>query len=99
MVLSSGLTDVQKPISFGTCQERKMLPLHDAPDRLGIQLKSIRGQPSLGPGCYLSQEVGSVFLLGAFPSWKTPRTGALRPWQGEESAGITSAARVLLPFP
>ncbi|KAM4645860.1 ciliary microtubule-associated protein 3 [Amazona ochrocephala] len=59
VVLSPGLTDVQKPISFGTCQERKMLPLHDAPDRLGIQLKSIRGQPSLGPGCYLSQERSS----------------------------------------
>ncbi|XP_065554340.1 ciliary microtubule-associated protein 3 isoform X3 [Lathamus discolor] len=37
-----------------------MFPLHDAPDRLGIQLKSIRGEPSLGPGCYLSQE-GSSF--------------------------------------
>uniref|UniRef100_A0A8B9FKA4 Primary cilia formation n=1 Tax=Amazona collaria TaxID=241587 RepID=A0A8B9FKA4_9PSIT len=53
-----------------------MLPLHDAPDRLGIQLKSIRGQPSLGPGCYLSQEVSSVFLLGAFPSWKGYVIGA-----------------------
>uniref|UniRef100_A0A8C6JUQ2 Uncharacterized protein n=1 Tax=Melopsittacus undulatus TaxID=13146 RepID=A0A8C6JUQ2_MELUD len=75
MVLSPGLTEVQKPISFGTCQERKMFPLYNAPDRLGIQLKSIRGQPSLGPGCYLSQEVSLAFLLGAFPSWKTPRTG------------------------
>ncbi|XP_062461552.1 ciliary microtubule-associated protein 3 isoform X1 [Pezoporus occidentalis] len=59
MAAGGGRRDVQKPISFGTCQERKMFPLHDAPDRLGIQLKSIRGQPSLGPGCYLSQERSS----------------------------------------
>ncbi|XP_061219156.1 ciliary microtubule-associated protein 3 [Neopsephotus bourkii] len=56
MPAGGGRRDVQKPIAFGTRQERKMFPLHDAPDRLGIQLKSIRGQPSLGPGCYLSQE-------------------------------------------
>ncbi|XP_054037546.1 protein pitchfork [Rissa tridactyla] len=51
--------DVQKRISFGSCQERKMFPLHHAPDRLGVQLVSIRGDPSLGPGCYLSQERSS----------------------------------------
>ncbi|NXS60480.1 PIFO protein, partial [Brachypteracias leptosomus] len=55
-----GLTDVQKRISFGSCQERKMFPLHQAPDRLGIQLVAIRGHPSLGPGCYLSQERNSL---------------------------------------
>ncbi|NWY61624.1 PIFO protein, partial [Chionis minor] len=53
-------TDVQKRISFGSCQERKMFPLHHAPDRLGIQLIAIRGDPSLGPGCYLSQEGSSL---------------------------------------
>ncbi|XP_009933132.2 ciliary microtubule-associated protein 3 [Opisthocomus hoazin] len=52
--------DVQKRISFGSCQERKMFPLHHAPDRLGIQLGAIRGDPSLGPGCYLSQESNSL---------------------------------------
>uniref|UniRef100_A0A8C8AWL7 Primary cilia formation n=1 Tax=Otus sunia TaxID=257818 RepID=A0A8C8AWL7_9STRI len=53
---------VQKRISFGSCQERKIFPLHHASDRLGIQLTAIRGDPSLGPGCYLSQEVScSVF--------------------------------------
>ncbi|NXC70876.1 PIFO protein, partial [Anhinga anhinga] len=55
-----GLTDVQKRISFGSCQERKMFPLHHAPDRLGIQLIAISGDPSLGPGCYLSQERSSL---------------------------------------
>ncbi|KFV52114.1 Protein pitchfork, partial [Tyto alba] len=55
-----GLTDVQKQISFGSCQERKVFPLHHASDRLGIQLIAIRGDPSLGPGCYLSHERGSL---------------------------------------
>ncbi|NXJ70498.1 PIFO protein, partial [Rostratula benghalensis] len=54
-----GPTDVQKRISFGSCQERKMFPLHHAPDRLGVQLIAIRGSPALGPGCYLSQESSS----------------------------------------
>ncbi|KFW08118.1 Protein pitchfork, partial [Eurypyga helias] len=54
------LTDVQKRISFGSCQERKMFPLHHAPDRLGIQLTTITGHPSLGPGCYLSPETNSL---------------------------------------
>lgn len=78
---SPGLTDVQKRISFGSCQERKMFPLHHAPDRLGIQLIAIRGDPLLGPGRYLSQEVScSVFMLRVFPSQKTHSTGAIGPW-------------------
>uniref|UniRef100_A0A8C0F188 Primary cilia formation n=1 Tax=Bubo bubo TaxID=30461 RepID=A0A8C0F188_BUBBB len=62
----------EQRISFGSCQERKIFPLHHASDRLGIQLTAIRGDPSLGPGCYLSQEVScSVSTLRAFPSRKT----------------------------
>ncbi|NWU69290.1 PIFO protein, partial [Pterocles burchelli] len=57
---SAALTDAQKRVSFGSCQERKMFPLHHGPDRLGIQLIAIRGNPSLGPGCYLSQESSSL---------------------------------------
>uniref|UniRef100_A0A8C0HSC2 Primary cilia formation n=1 Tax=Buteo japonicus TaxID=224669 RepID=A0A8C0HSC2_9AVES len=73
--------DVQKRISFGSCQERKMFPLHHAPDRLGIQLIAIRGDPLLGPGRYLSEEVScSVFMLRVFPSQKTHSTGAIGPW-------------------
>ncbi|NXI54594.1 PIFO protein, partial [Chloroceryle aenea] len=45
---------------FGSCQERKIFPLHHAPDRLGIQLTTIRGDPSLGPGCYPSEERSSL---------------------------------------
>ncbi|KFV06221.1 Protein pitchfork, partial [Tauraco erythrolophus] len=58
-----GLTAVQKRISFGSCQERKIFPLHRAPDRLGIQQMVIPGNPSLGPGCYLSQEGSSLNCL------------------------------------
>uniref|UniRef100_A0A8B9B982 Ciliary microtubule associated protein 3 n=1 Tax=Anser brachyrhynchus TaxID=132585 RepID=A0A8B9B982_9AVES len=59
-------------ISFGSCQERKTFPLHHAPDRLGIQLGAIKGNPFLGPGCYQSQEVSCLtFILRAFPSQKT----------------------------
>ncbi|XP_035202946.1 protein pitchfork [Oxyura jamaicensis] len=52
--------DAQKRISFGSCQERKTFPLHHAPDRLGIQLGDIKGNPFLGPGCYQSQEASSL---------------------------------------
>ncbi|NXS94635.1 PIFO protein, partial [Jacana jacana] len=59
--------DAQKRISFGSCQERKMFPLHHAPDRLGVQLIAIRGSPALGPGCYLSQEVSFRYSLEKRP--------------------------------
>ncbi|KFP91494.1 Protein pitchfork, partial [Apaloderma vittatum] len=54
------LTDVQKRISFGTCQERKIFPFHHTSDRLGIQLTAIRGDPSLGPGSYPTEERSSL---------------------------------------
>ncbi|NWX49715.1 PIFO protein, partial [Steatornis caripensis] len=54
------LTDMQKRISFGSRQERKVFPLYHATDRLGIQMIAIRGNPSLGPDCYLSQERSSL---------------------------------------
>ncbi|XP_050840914.1 protein pitchfork, partial [Serinus canaria] len=47
---------VTKPISFGTTQERKMFPYGFAPDRLGIEVLGVRGDPSLGPGSYLGPE-------------------------------------------
>ncbi|KFO77035.1 Protein pitchfork, partial [Cuculus canorus] len=63
-----GLIDVHKRIAFGTCQKRKIFPVHQAPDRLGIQLKIIRGNPSLGPGSYKIQERSSLtYLLGNKP--------------------------------
>ncbi|NXX13761.1 PIFO protein, partial [Podargus strigoides] len=54
------LTDVQKRISFGSCQERKIFPLHHAPDRLGMLMTAITGNPDLGPSYYLSQEKSSL---------------------------------------
>uniref|UniRef100_A0A8C3PIG0 Protein pitchfork n=1 Tax=Calidris pygmaea TaxID=425635 RepID=A0A8C3PIG0_9CHAR len=55
-------TDAQKRISFGSCQERKIFPLHHAPDRLGVHVIAISGNPALGPGCYLSQELAADHL-------------------------------------
>uniref|UniRef100_A0A8C3MCZ4 Uncharacterized protein n=1 Tax=Geospiza parvula TaxID=87175 RepID=A0A8C3MCZ4_GEOPR len=43
-------------ISFGTTQERKTFPYSYAPDRLGIEVLGVRGNPSLGPGSYLGPE-------------------------------------------
>ncbi|XP_005428975.1 protein pitchfork [Geospiza fortis] len=47
---------VAKLISFGTTQERKTFPYSYAPDRLGIEVLGVRGNPSLGPGSYLGPE-------------------------------------------
>ncbi|KAM9369352.1 ciliary microtubule-associated protein 3 [Phaethornis superciliosus] len=52
--------DMKKGISFGSSQERKIFPFHHAPDRLGIQLVAIRGNPLLGPGCYPSEKRNSL---------------------------------------
>ncbi|XP_068774364.1 ciliary microtubule-associated protein 3 isoform X1 [Struthio camelus] len=65
------LTGVQKQISFGSCQERKLFPLHHAPDRLGIQLVPIRGDPWLGPGRYQNHKKSSlVYSLAHKPQSK-----------------------------
>ncbi|XP_070824732.1 ciliary microtubule-associated protein 3 [Chaetodon trifascialis] len=48
-----------KRVSFGTCQERKLLPLHHPPDRLGNQMYR-QGAPHVGPGCYDNHEFGTI---------------------------------------
>ncbi|XP_039941734.1 LOW QUALITY PROTEIN: protein pitchfork [Hirundo rustica] len=53
---SPGTRAVKKQISFGTTQERKMFPYYFAPDRLGVEIPGVRGNPLLGPGCYLRPE-------------------------------------------
>ncbi|XP_056367294.1 protein pitchfork [Oenanthe melanoleuca] len=55
---------VQKLISFGTTQDRKMFPHHHAPDRLGIATPGVRGSPALGPGSYLGPQ--TEFLQSSF---------------------------------
>ncbi|XP_066059805.1 ciliary microtubule-associated protein 3 [Chamaea fasciata] len=54
--MAVGHKAVEKQISFGTTQDRKMFPYYFAPDRLGIEMPGMRGSPSLGPGCYLGPE-------------------------------------------
>uniref|UniRef100_A0A672YPH1 Si:ch211-66i15.4 n=1 Tax=Sphaeramia orbicularis TaxID=375764 RepID=A0A672YPH1_9TELE len=46
-------------VVFGSSQERKLFPLHYAPDRLGIQM-SRRQAPHVGPGCYDNHEFGTI---------------------------------------
>ncbi|XP_037627874.1 protein pitchfork-like isoform X1 [Sebastes umbrosus] len=51
-------TPVQR-VAFGSCQERRVFPLHYAPDRLGNQMA--RPEAShVGPGCYDNHEFGTL---------------------------------------
>uniref|UniRef100_A0A672YPD4 Si:ch211-66i15.4 n=1 Tax=Sphaeramia orbicularis TaxID=375764 RepID=A0A672YPD4_9TELE len=54
----SKMSAAQKVV-FGSSQERKLFPLHYAPDRLGIQM-SRRQAPHVGPGCYDNHEFGTI---------------------------------------
>lgn len=45
-----------KRMFFGSTQERKLFPLHHAPDRLGNQMSRPEA-PHVGPGCYDNHEV------------------------------------------
>ncbi|XP_035500339.1 protein pitchfork-like isoform X2 [Scophthalmus maximus] len=48
------------PPAFGSCQERRLFPLHHAPDRLGVLQASRRAAPHVGPGCYDNHEYGTM---------------------------------------
>uniref|UniRef100_UPI003AAD6ABE ciliary microtubule-associated protein 3 n=1 Tax=Centroberyx gerrardi TaxID=166262 RepID=UPI003AAD6ABE len=44
---------------FGSCQERKLFPIHYAPNRLGNEM-SRQEAPHRGPGCYDNHEFGTI---------------------------------------
>ncbi|TDH10190.1 hypothetical protein EPR50_G00072320 [Perca flavescens] len=46
-------------VFFGTSQERKLFPLHHAPDRLGNQMAR-QPAPNLGPSSYDNHEFGTI---------------------------------------
>ncbi|XP_026189367.1 protein pitchfork isoform X1 [Mastacembelus armatus] len=46
-------------VFFGSCQERKLFPLHYAPNRLVHQM-SRHTAPHVGPGCYDNHEFGTI---------------------------------------
>ncbi|XP_071333481.1 ciliary microtubule-associated protein 3 isoform X2 [Trachinotus anak] len=46
-------------VFFGSSQERKLFPLHFAPDRLGNRMSG-QGAPHVGPGCYDNHEFGTM---------------------------------------
>ncbi|KAM8862759.1 ciliary microtubule-associated protein 3 isoform 2-T2 [Spinachia spinachia] len=55
---------------FGSSQERKLFPLHFAPDRLGSRM-SRENAPHIGPGCYDNHEFGTiVYVLEKTPGSK-----------------------------
>ncbi|MCI4387594.1 hypothetical protein PGIGA_G00076030 [Pangasianodon gigas] len=47
-------------VAFGSCQERKMIPTHGAPNRMGNELLTLQRSPTPGPGCYDSHAVGTI---------------------------------------
>ncbi|XP_040007889.1 protein pitchfork-like [Xiphias gladius] len=46
-------------VCFGSSRERKLFPLHHAPDRLGNEM-SRQEAPHVGPGCYDNHEFGTI---------------------------------------
>ncbi|MGH0178807.1 UNVERIFIED_CONTAM: hypothetical protein FKN15_011793 [Acipenser sinensis] len=50
-------SETMNRVSFGSTQERKLLPHHSAPDRLGVEVPPLRERPHLGPGCYNNHTV------------------------------------------
>ncbi|CAG6021916.1 unnamed protein product [Menidia menidia] len=46
-------------LAFGSTQDRKLFPVHYAPDRLGNEL-SRQTEPHLGPGCHDNHEFGTI---------------------------------------
>ncbi|XP_076851619.1 ciliary microtubule-associated protein 3 [Brachyhypopomus gauderio] len=47
-------------IAFGSCQDRKLFPLHGPPNHAGNELRARRGSPARGPGCYDNHVVGTI---------------------------------------
>ncbi|KAM3617683.1 uncharacterized protein V6R79_009620 [Siganus canaliculatus] len=46
-------------VCFGSCQDRRLFPVHFAPDRFGNQM-SREEAPHVGPGCYDNHEFGTI---------------------------------------
>uniref|UniRef100_A0A3Q0SD62 Si:ch211-66i15.4 n=1 Tax=Amphilophus citrinellus TaxID=61819 RepID=A0A3Q0SD62_AMPCI len=46
-------------VCFGSSQERRLFPLHRAPDRLSLQMPQ-QGLPHVGPGSYDNHEFGTI---------------------------------------
>ncbi|XP_072212387.1 ciliary microtubule-associated protein 3 [Excalfactoria chinensis] len=53
-------TATQRRISFRLFRDQETLPAHHAPERTSVQLEAVREIPTLGPGCYPSQEEMSL---------------------------------------
>lgn len=68
LVVSKMSAASSRRVIFGTSQERRLFPLHYAPDRLGSEM-SRRLAPHLGPGRYDNHEVGLFKYLERWNFW------------------------------
>ncbi|XP_020857174.1 ciliary microtubule-associated protein 3 isoform X1 [Phascolarctos cinereus] len=54
------LTEAQLKYCFGSCQPRKIFPIHHPPNRIGNKNVPLVGAPHRGPGCYLHEEKNNL---------------------------------------
>uniref|UniRef100_A0A3P9DBG0 Primary cilia formation n=1 Tax=Maylandia zebra TaxID=106582 RepID=A0A3P9DBG0_9CICH len=78
------LTAPAQRVCFGSSLERRLFPLHYAPDRLGNQM-SQQGPPHVGPGSYDNHEFGTIL----YDIQKTPGS----------KKGYSLSARTAVRFP
>uniref|UniRef100_UPI0037E8A9B6 ciliary microtubule-associated protein 3 n=1 Tax=Semicossyphus pulcher TaxID=241346 RepID=UPI0037E8A9B6 len=81
-------------ICFGSSQERKLLPLHYAPDRLGNQM-SRQEAPNIGPGCYDNHEFGSIL----YNLQKTPGSTRGYALSARTEARFPTSGKTVTPSP
>uniref|UniRef100_A0A3Q4G123 Protein pitchfork-like n=1 Tax=Neolamprologus brichardi TaxID=32507 RepID=A0A3Q4G123_NEOBR len=78
------LTAPAQRVCFGSSLERRLFPLHYAPDRLGNQMAQ-QGPPHIGPGSYDNHEFGTI----VYDLQKTPGS----------KKGYSLSARTAVRFP
>ncbi|XP_031422833.1 protein pitchfork isoform X1 [Clupea harengus] len=47
-------------VAFGSCRQRALFPTDCPPNRLGNEMRAMKGSPELGPGCYDNHVIGTV---------------------------------------
>uniref|UniRef100_A0A669BT29 Uncharacterized protein n=1 Tax=Oreochromis niloticus TaxID=8128 RepID=A0A669BT29_ORENI len=81
---STMLTAPAQRVCFGSSVERRLFPLHYAPDRLGNQMPQ-QGPPHVGPGSHDNHEFGTIL----YDIQKTPGS----------KKGYSLSARTAVRFP
>nr|XP_020474650.1 protein pitchfork [Monopterus albus] len=81
-------------VFFGSSQERKLFPLHYAPDRLGNQM-SRHTAPHLGPGRYDNHEFGTI----VYDLKKTPGSNKGYSLSARTAARFPPCSKTVAPSP